>query len=84
MYNDKPMVSSAALKKIILNQLLHKILEQMPTLHLTGKTNDEIISIITNAGKATEKCKAAIKNLGLRKHISEVRKESFTRTRFDK
>jgi hypothetical protein len=50
IYNDKVIVSGAALKKIILNRLLHKILEQIHTVDLTGKTDKEIIITITNAG----------------------------------
>jgi hypothetical protein len=89
MHNDKALVSGAALKKIILDRLPYKILEQMHTVNLTGKTDDEIITIITNAGRTAEKWDEAKKNLGLRKTITETRKETskprFQRkvTRFD-
>lgn len=83
MYNDEAMVSGAALKKIVLVRLTHNILEQMHTIDLTGKTDDQIIRIITNAGRTAEKWKAARKNLGLRKPISEVCKETNTRARFN-
>jgi len=73
MYNDKAMVSGAALKKLILDRLPHKILEQMHTIDLTGKTDDEIITIITNAGRTAEKWDAAKKNLRLKKSIADVR-----------
>ena len=59
MYNDKAMVSGMALKRIILDGLPHKILEQMHTVDLTGKTDDEIISILTNAGRTAEKWEVA-------------------------
>jgi hypothetical protein len=83
MHNDKALVSGAALKKIILDRLPHKILEQMHTVDLTGKTDEEIITIITNAGRTAEKWDEAKRNLGLRKSITENRKES-TRPRFEK
>jgi hypothetical protein len=54
MHNDKALVSGAALKKIILDRLPHKILEQMHTVDLTGKTDEEIITIITNAGRTAK------------------------------
>jgi len=73
MYNDKAMVSGAALKKLILDRLPHKILEQMGTIDLPGKTDEEIISIITNARRPAEKWDEAKKNLGLRKSISDIR-----------
>jgi len=87
MHNDKALVSGAALQKIILDRLPLKILEQMHTVDLTGKTGDEIITIITNAGRTAERWDEAKTNLGLRKSISEVRKESQTtphKTRLDK
>jgi len=64
--NDKAMVSGAALKKLILERLPQKILDQMHVVDLTGKTDNEIISIITNAGRTAEKWEAARKNLGLK------------------
>ena len=64
--NDKAMVSGAALKKLILEWLPQKILEQMHVVDLTGKTDNEIITIITNAGRTEEKWEAARKNLGLK------------------
>jgi hypothetical protein len=91
MDNDKAMVSGTALKKIILDRLPYKILKQMHTVDLTSKTHDEIITIITNAGRTAEKWDEAKKNLGLRRTITETRKElsgksGFERkeTRFDK
>jgi hypothetical protein len=84
MHNDKASVSGAALKKIILDRLPHNILEQMHTVDLTGKTDDEIITIITNAGRTAEKWDEAKKNLGLRKTITETRKESSGTFNFEK
>jgi len=52
--NDKGMVSGAALKKLILEQLPQKILEQMHVVDLTCKTDNEIITILTNAGRTAE------------------------------
>ena len=90
MFNDRALVTGAALKKLILDRLPHKILEQMHTVDLTGKTDEELITIITNAGRTAEKWDEARKNLGLKKPITEVRRESgkFLKTRketrFDK
>jgi len=90
MYNDRALVSGAALKKIILDRLPNKILEQMHTVDLTGITDNGLISIITHAGRTAEKWDEARKNLGLKKSISEVRsnvRQSFKdkkETRFDK
>jgi len=76
MFNDRALVTGAALKKLILDRLPHKILEQMHTVDLTRKTDDELITIITNAGRTAEKWDEARKNLGLKKPVAEVRKES--------
>jgi hypothetical protein len=84
MHNDKALVSGAALKKIILDRLPHKILEQMHTVDLTGKTDDEIIGIITNAGRTAEKWDEAKKNLGLRRSVTETKKQPFGKPRFEK
>jgi hypothetical protein len=84
MHNDKASVSGAALKKIILDRLPHQILEQMHTVDLTGKTDEEIISIITNAGRTAEKWDEAKTILGLRKTVTETRRESSGRPRFEK
>jgi hypothetical protein len=55
MGNDKALVSGAVFKKIFLDQLPHKILGQMHTVDQTQKSDNEIITIITNAGRTTEK-----------------------------
>jgi hypothetical protein len=65
-HNDKALVMGAAPKKLILERLPQKILEQMHTVDLTGKTDQEIISIITNARRTAEKWDATRKNLGLK------------------
>lgn len=75
MHKDKALVTGAALKKIILDRLPHKILEQMHTIDRTGKTNIGIITIITIASRTVEKWDEANKNLGLRKSISDVGNE---------
>jgi len=84
MHNDRALVSGAALKKIILDWLPDKILEQMQTVDLMGKTDDEIIIIITNAGRTAEIWDEAGKNLGLKRPISEVGKEVRGTSRFEK
>ena len=65
-HNNKAMVTGAALKKLILERLPAKILEQMHTVDLTGKTDQEIMAIITSAGRTAEKWEAARKNLSLK------------------
>jgi len=65
-YNDKALISSAALKKLILERLPQRILEQMHTVDLPGKTDQEIINIITHAGRTAEKWEAGRKNLGIK------------------
>jgi len=73
--NDKAMVTGAALKKMILERLPQKIIEQMHTVDLTGKTDQEIIAIITNAGGTVEKWEAARKNLGLKATLKSYDKK---------
>jgi hypothetical protein len=67
--NDKAAVSGAAFKKLILERLPNKILEQMHTVDLTGRTDQEIMTIITNAGRTAKKWEAARNNLGLKKQF---------------
>jgi hypothetical protein len=43
-------------------RLPYEFLEQMHTVDLTGQTDDEIITIITNAGRTVEKWVAARSN----------------------
>jgi hypothetical protein len=74
-FNDKAMVAGAALKKMILERLPQKILEQMHTVDLTGKTDQEIITIITNAGRTAEKWEAARKNIGLKTSLKTYEKK---------
>ena len=54
MHNDKALVTGAALKKLILERLPQKIVEQMHTIDLTGRADNEIIDIITKAGRTAE------------------------------
>jgi hypothetical protein len=67
--NDKAEVTRAAFKKLILERLPHKILEQMHTVDLTGTSDQEIVTIITNAGRTAEKWEAARSNLGLKNQV---------------
>jgi hypothetical protein len=60
------MVTGAALKKIILERLPQMIIEQMHTVDLTWETDQEIMTIITNAGRTAEKLEAARMNLQLK------------------
>jgi hypothetical protein len=74
-FNENDMVTSAALKKMILERLPQKILVQMITVDLTGKTDQEIITIITNAGRTLEKWQAARKNLGLKSSLKNYKRK---------
>jgi hypothetical protein len=64
--NDQAMVTGTALRKMILEILPQKITEQMHTVDLTGTTDQDIISIITTAGRTAEKWEAASKNCWLK------------------
>ncbi|KAF8537901.1 hypothetical protein BDD12DRAFT_806559 [Trichophaea hybrida] len=65
-----------AFKKLILDRLPNKILEEMHTVDLTGRTNKEIFDIITKAGKTTQQWEAARKNLALRSLGNKASRES--------
>ena len=65
-FNDKAMATGAALKELILEWLPQKIIEHMHTVDLTGTNDQEIITIMTNAGRTAEKWEAARKNLRLK------------------
>lgn len=75
MHNGKAIVSGAALKNLIFDGLQHKILEQMCTVDLTGRTDDKMINTIMKAGRTVEKWDWAKKNLGFEKSISDVRRQ---------
>ena len=66
MFNDKAQLTGAGLKKLILDRLPEKVLGQMHVVDLTGKTDQEMIQIITKAGRTAEKWEEARKNLGVR------------------
>jgi len=61
--NDKAQLTGAGLKKLILDRRPVKILEQMHTVDLTGRTDQEMINTITKAGRTAEKWDEAKKNL---------------------
>jgi len=73
--NDKAMVTGAALKKIIIERLPQKIIDQMHTVDLTGKPDPEIMSIITSAGRTAEKWEAVRRNLGLKATLKSYDKK---------
>jgi hypothetical protein len=66
MYNDKAQLTGAGLKKLILDRLPEKVLAQMHVEDLIGKTNQEMIDIITKVGRTAEKWEEAKKNLSTR------------------
>jgi hypothetical protein len=73
--NDKAMVTGAALNIIILERLPQKILEQINKVDLSRKTDQEIITIITNAGRTAEKWAAARKHVVFKASLTSFVKE---------
>jgi len=63
MYKDKAQLTGAGLKQLILDRLPEKVLLQMHVVDLTRKTDQEMIDIITKAGRTAEKWEEAKKNL---------------------
>jgi len=72
-FNDKAQITGAALKKFILERLPAKILDQMHVVDLTGKTDQEMIDIITNAGKTAERWEEARENLLIKSYDTKDR-----------
>jgi hypothetical protein len=72
--NDKAQITGAALKKFILERLPTNILDQMHVVDLTGKTDQEMIDIITYAGKTAERWEEARENLLIKPYNSKDRK----------
>lgn len=64
MHNDKDQLTGAGLKMLILDCLPEKILLQMYTVDLTGKSDLEMVETILKARKIAEKWEEAQKNLG--------------------
>jgi len=73
-FNDKPRLTGAVLKKFILERLTMKILDQMHVVDLTGKTDQEMIDIITNAGKTADKWDEAKENVVLKTYDTKEQK----------
>jgi len=74
-FNDKAQITGAALKKFILERLPTKILDQMHVVDLTGKTDQEMIDIITNAGKTAERWEEARDNLLIKSYDTKDRSD---------
>jgi len=72
-FNDKAQITGAALKKFILERLPAKIHDQMHVVDLTGKTDQEMIDIITNAGKTAERWEEARDNLLIKSYETKDR-----------
>jgi len=72
-FNDKAQVTGAALKKFILERLPAKILDQMHVVDLTGKTDQEMIDIITRAGKTAERWEEARDNFLIKSYDTKDR-----------
>jgi hypothetical protein len=83
VHNDKAKVSSAALKKIILDHLPSKILDLMHTTNLNGKTDHELINIITKAGRTAEQWEDTGKSLASRSHHKDDKlRQKVSKNRF--
>ena len=78
-FNDKAQITGAALKKFILERLPAKILDQMHVVDLTGKTDQEMIDIITNAGKTAERWEEARDNLLIKSYDTKDRSDKKSR-----
>ena len=74
-FNDKAQITGAALRKFILERLPAKILDQMHVVDLTGKTDQEMIDIITNAGKTAERWEEARDNLLIKSYDTKDRSD---------
>jgi hypothetical protein len=72
-FNDKAQITGAALKKFILERLPAKILDQMHVVDLTGKMDQEMIDIITNTGKTSERWEEARENLLIKSYDTKDR-----------
>jgi hypothetical protein len=90
-FNDKAQSTGAALKKFILERLPTKILNQMHVVDLTGKTDQEMIDIIINAGKTAERWEEARDNLLIksyetkdRSHKKDKKDKNWVSKRYDK
>jgi len=83
-YNDKAMVTSAALQKLILEGLPQEILDHMHTVDLMGKPDQEIITIITNTGRTAEKWKATRMNLMLKATLKAYDRKFPINEKFEK
>ena len=70
-FNGKAQITGAALKKFILERLPIKILDQMHVVDLTGKSDQEMIDIITNAGKTAERWEEARENLLIKPYATK-------------
>jgi len=83
-FNQMAMVTGVVPKRLILEQLPQKFIEQMHTVDLMGKTDQEIITIITSAGRTAEKWEAARKNLGLKATLKSYDKKFSKAEKFDR
>jgi hypothetical protein len=83
-FNDKAQITGAALKKFILERLPSKILDQMHVVDLTGKTDQEMIDIITNAGKTAERWEEARDNLLIKSYETKDRSHKKDKNRVSK
>jgi len=73
--NDKAQITGATLKKFILERLPTNILDQMHVVDLTGKSDQQMIDIIPNAGKTAERWEEGRDNLLIKPYATKDRKE---------
>jgi len=73
-YNNRARLTGAGLKKFTLEHLPIKIVDQMHVVELTGKSDQEMIDIITNAGKTAEKSDETKENLLWKSYDTKERK----------
>lgn len=82
-FNQMAILTGVALKESVLEWLAQKIIEQLHSVDLTGKTNQEIISIITNVGWTAETWEAARKHFGLKATVKSYDRKFSKHVTFD-
>jgi hypothetical protein len=83
MFYNTTLVSGAVFKKLIWVRLPKKIREQMDTVDLATMTDQEIFTIITNAGRTAEKSDSDRKNIGLKASVGLNDRDDHSRKQND-
>jgi hypothetical protein len=84
MHNEKAQLMGAALKKLILDRLPINIFEKMHTVDLTRMRDQEMMQIISKAGRTAEKWAEEKRNLGTKVPETHEKAERWENPRNDK